>query len=55
MAHKDNTKNADTAAKAALAPAEPEVVVAPKVLTAAEKAGNFTGAVQTWPPFTYKE
>jgi hypothetical protein len=53
MAHKDNTKNAENAAKADLAP-EPEAVVAPKILTPEEKAGNFTGAIQTWPPFTYK-
>jgi hypothetical protein len=53
MAHKDNTKNAENAAKADLAP-EPETVVAPKILTPEEKAGNFTGAIQTWPPFTYK-
>jgi hypothetical protein len=54
MAHKDNTKNAENAAKANQAP-EPEAVVAPKVLTAEEKAGNFTGAVQIWPPVNRKE
>jgi hypothetical protein len=54
MAHKDNTKNAENAAKANQAP-EPEVVVAPKVLTAEERAGNFTGARQTWPPTNRKD
>jgi hypothetical protein len=53
MAHKDNIKATENAAKAALAP-EPEVVVAPKILTAEERAGNFTGAVQIFPPVTYK-
>jgi hypothetical protein len=49
MAHKDNIKNDQNAAKALLAPEPVEVVVKEATLT--EKFGHHTGCIQVTPSY----